>query len=44
MKIINTSLLTPRNIFAISVLSIVAHLVAAPICKLVGNAPGTEKE
>ena len=34
---INTVLLRPRNLIAVAVLSIVAHLVAAPLYKLVDN-------
>jgi hypothetical protein len=37
MSIINSSLLTPRNIVVITLITTVAHFVAAPLYKLVGN-------
>jgi len=38
---INTVLLRPRNLLVIAALSIVAHLVAMPIYKLVDNDSNT---
>ena len=37
MMILNTKLITPRNVLVIGILSIVAHFVAAPLYRIVGN-------
>lgn len=39
-KLINTSLLSPRNLLVIGVISIVAHAVAKPLYKAVANKAG----
>lgn len=44
MQIINTKLLTPRNVIVIGVLSVVAHFVAAPLYRIVGNAAAKDEE
>lgn len=39
MKLINTALLTPRNIIVIGLISLGIHMLASPLYKMIDKTP-----